>query len=77
MWFDAPIGYISITANYTKEWRQWWLPSEDVEPVEYFQFMAKDNVLFHSAIFPACLLGSNKKFTLVKHIIATGQLLPY
>eukprot|EP00108_Taenia_solium_P006803 TsM_000773500 transcript=TsM_000773500 gene=TsM_000773500 len=74
VWFDAPIGYISITANYTKEWRQWWLPSEDVEPVEYFQFMAKDNVLFHSATFPACLLGSNKKFTLVKHIIATEYL---
>ncbi|VDM19277.1 unnamed protein product [Hydatigera taeniaeformis] len=74
VWFDAPIGYISITANYTKEWRQWWLQLEDVEPVEYFQFMAKDNVLFHSAIFPACLLGSNKKFTLVKHIIATEYL---
>ncbi|CDS42025.1 methionyl tRNA synthetase cytoplasmic [Echinococcus multilocularis] len=74
VWFDAPIGYISITANYTKDWRQWWLPSEDVAPVEYFQFMAKDNVLFHSAIFPACLLGSGKKFTLVKHIIATEYL---
>ena len=24
VWFDAPIGYISITANYTDEWRQWW-----------------------------------------------------
>ncbi|EUB62421.1 Methionyl-tRNA synthetase, cytoplasmic [Echinococcus granulosus] len=74
VWFDAPIGYISITANYTRDWRQWWLPSEDVAPVEYFQFMAKDNVLFHSAIFPACLLGSGKKFTLVKHIIATEYL---
>lgn len=25
VWFDAPIGYISITANYTTEWRQWWV----------------------------------------------------
>lgn len=24
VWFDAPIGYISITANYTDEWKQWW-----------------------------------------------------
>uniref|UniRef100_A0A2C9KLH4 Methionyl/Leucyl tRNA synthetase domain-containing protein n=1 Tax=Biomphalaria glabrata TaxID=6526 RepID=A0A2C9KLH4_BIOGL len=24
VWFDAPIGYISITANYTSEWKQWW-----------------------------------------------------
>lgn len=25
VWFDAPIGYISITANYTPEWRKWWV----------------------------------------------------
>jgi methionyl-tRNA synthetase len=24
VWFDAPIGYISITANYCDEWKQWW-----------------------------------------------------
>lgn len=24
MWFDAPIGYLSITANYTDEWEKWW-----------------------------------------------------
>lgn len=24
VWFDAPIGYISITACYTDEWKQWW-----------------------------------------------------
>jgi methionyl-tRNA synthetase len=24
VWFDAPIGYLSITANYTDEWKQWW-----------------------------------------------------
>jgi hypothetical protein len=23
VWFDAPIGYISITANYTPHWKQW------------------------------------------------------
>uniref|UniRef100_A0A5K3FKW3 Methionine--tRNA ligase, cytoplasmic n=1 Tax=Mesocestoides corti TaxID=53468 RepID=A0A5K3FKW3_MESCO len=74
VWFDAPIGYMSITANYTDEWRQWWLPSDDVAPIEYFQFMAKDNVPFHASIFPACLLGSGKKFTLVKNLIATEYL---
>nr|CDS25457.2 methionyl tRNA synthetase cytoplasmic [Hymenolepis microstoma] len=74
VWFDAPMGYMSITANYTKDWRQWWQPSEDLAPVEYFQFMAKDNVPFHACIFPASLLGSSKKYTLVKHIIATDYL---
>ena len=24
VWYDAPIGYISITANYTDEWEKWW-----------------------------------------------------
>ncbi|VDO06848.1 unnamed protein product [Rodentolepis nana] len=74
VWFDAPFGYMSITANYTKDWRQWWQPSEDLAPVEYYQFMAKDNVPFHACIFPASLLGSSKKYTLVKHIIATDYL---
>jgi hypothetical protein len=30
VWFDAPIGYISITANYTAEWRQWWQNPDNV-----------------------------------------------
>jgi methionyl-tRNA synthetase len=45
VWFDAPIGYISITANYTDAWKQWWHSPEDVELV---QFMGKDNVPFHT-----------------------------
>ena len=44
VWFDAPIGYISITANYTDDWEKWWKNPEDVR---YYQFMAKDNVPFH------------------------------
>ena len=46
VWFDAPIGYISITANYTDQWEKWWKsPEYDVELV---QFMGKDNVPFHT-----------------------------
>jgi methionyl-tRNA synthetase len=45
VWFDAPIGYISITANYTSEWEKWWKSPKDVELV---QFMGKDNVPFHT-----------------------------
>ena len=33
VWFDAPIGYISITANYTDNWRDWWMNPENVELV--------------------------------------------
>ena len=45
VWFDACIGYVSITANYTDEWEQWWRNPEDVQ---LYQFMGKDNVPFHS-----------------------------
>ncbi|BHF64039.1 hypothetical protein SprV_0200703700 [Sparganum proliferum] len=74
VWFDAPIGYLSITANYTPDWRLWWQPPTDVAPIEYFQFMAKDNVPFHAAIFPACLLGINEGYTMVKNLIAIDYL---
>jgi methionyl-tRNA synthetase len=40
VWFDAPIGYPSITANYTDEWERWWKNPKDVE---LYQFMGKDS----------------------------------
>jgi len=74
VWFDAPIGYISITNRYTKDWRQWWQPKDESVKVELFQFMAKDNVPFHSVMFPSTLLGVNKGHTLVSRIMATEYL---
>lgn len=75
VWFDAPIGYVSITSKYTKEWRQWWQPDEKKHgKVELYQFMAKDNVPFHSVMFPCTLLGINKGYTTVSHIMATEYL---
>lgn len=74
VWFDAPIGYISITAKYTKDWKEWWQPKAADKKVELFQFMAKDNVPFHSVMFPATLLGLNKGHTMVSHIMATEYL---
>ncbi|WIA39334.1 hypothetical protein OEZ86_005446 [Tetradesmus obliquus] len=71
VWFDAPVGYISITANYTDQWQQWWHSPEDVELV---QFMGKDNVPFHTVIFPASLLGSGGRWTMMKNISVTEYL---
>jgi len=71
VWFDAPIGYCSITACYTDEWRKWWQPSKDT-PISYYEFMAKDNVPFHAVMFPATLLAMNNNFQMVTHIMATG-----
>uniref|UniRef100_A0A1A9WPB0 Methionine--tRNA ligase, cytoplasmic n=1 Tax=Glossina brevipalpis TaxID=37001 RepID=A0A1A9WPB0_9MUSC len=73
VWFDAPFGYISMTKRYTKEYKQWWQPSEEVN-VELYQFMAKDNVPFHSVVWPGILLAINKGHVLVSHIMATEYL---
>ena len=70
VWFDAPIGYLSIAANYSEEhWEKWFKSPRNVE---YYQFMAKDNVPFHSIIFPSCLLGTGDDFTLVNHLSGIG-----
>lgn len=74
VWFDAPLGYMSITSRYTKEWRQWWQPTNPEAKVELFMFMAKDNVPFHSVMFPSTLLGVNKGHTLASRIMATEYL---
>merc|ERR1719397_707787 len=71
VWFDAPIGYISITAQYTSEWEKWW---KNPENVEYWQFMAKDNVPFHSVVFPSTLLGTEESWTLVSRLMSTEYL---
>lgn len=73
VWFDAPIGYPSITANYMDDWRSWWQASPE-QNVELYQFMGKDNVAFHSVIFPGSLLGTGDKWTMVKHISTTEYL---
>ncbi|KAG2489494.1 hypothetical protein HYH03_011947 [Edaphochlamys debaryana] len=71
VWFDAPIGYISITAGYTPDWEAWWKNPKDVEMV---QFMGKDNVPFHTVIFPATLLGTGQDWTMMRSISVTEYL---
>jgi methionyl-tRNA synthetase len=71
VWFDAPIGYLSITAWYTEQWRQWWQNPADVQ---LYQFMGKDNIPFHTVIFPCSLLGTEDPYTLLHHISTTEYL---
>jgi methionyl-tRNA synthetase len=75
VWFDAPIGYISIAATAGDEkgfdWKSWWM---DPENVELFQFIGKDNIPFHTVIFPSTLLGSGRKWTMLHHMSSTEYL---
>ncbi|KAK6199278.1 methionyl tRNA synthetase [Scheffersomyces amazonensis] len=77
VWFDATIGYISITANYFKEkenpedWHKWW---NNPDNVDLYQFMGKDNVPFHTVVFPASLIGTGDVWTKLHHLSTTEYL---
>lgn len=75
VWFDAPIGYISITKCLADangmDWKSWWL---NPESVELFQFIGKDNIPFHTVIFPSSLIGSGKEWTKLHHMSSTEYL---
>ncbi|CCE61619.1 hypothetical protein TPHA_0A05450 [Tetrapisispora phaffii CBS 4417] len=71
VWFDATIGYVSITANYTDDWEKWW---KNPENVDLYQFMGKDNVPFHTVIFPGSELGTNEPWTMLHHLNTTEYL---
>ncbi|OYN95038.1 methionyl-tRNA synthetase [Propionibacteriaceae bacterium ES.041] len=61
VWFDAVIGYLSASIEWARRigdpdaWKQWW---NDPEAVSYY-FMGKDNIVFHTVIWPGILLGQN------------------
>ncbi len=72
VWFDAPIAYIGATVEWAEEtgqdWRRWWREDCGAEDVRYTQFMAKDNIPFHTLSFPATLIGSGEAWKLVDYI---------
>jgi methionyl-tRNA synthetase len=61
VWFDAVIGYLSASVEWAHRsgepdaWKQWWC---DPDSQSYY-FMGKDNITFHSQIWPSILLGHN------------------
>jgi len=71
VWFDAPIGYISITANLTDRWQEWWRRPGEVKLVH---FIGKDNIPFHTVIFPCSLLGSGQTWTMLSNMSSTEYL---
>lgn len=73
VWFEAVIGYLSASIEWARitgqpeKWKEWWY-----EPGRSFYFIAKDNIPFHSIIWPAMLMGTERLYT------EEGQLnLPY
>ncbi len=68
VWFDAVIGYLSASIEWARRsgdpeaWRAWWQPADPAEAASYY-FMGKDNIVFHSVIWPAILLSYDGKGT--------------
>jgi len=61
VWFDAVIGYLSAAVEWAHRsgdpdaWKLWWQAAD----ARSYYFMGKDNITFHSVIWPAILLGAN------------------
>jgi methionyl-tRNA synthetase len=59
VWFDALIGYLSASIEWAamrgtpEAWREWWQSPD----ARHYYFMGKDNIVFHSIIWPSMLLG--------------------
>ncbi|MBN2603839.1 MAG: methionine--tRNA ligase [Candidatus Thermoplasmatota archaeon] len=76
VWFDAVIGYLSASKEWAKKsgnnnkWEYWW---KDVNSKHYY-FLAKDNIPFHSLIWPSILMGYDEKLSLPYDIPANEYL---
>ncbi|MFF3766063.1 methionine--tRNA ligase [Streptomyces sp. NPDC001922] len=77
VWFDAPIEYIGATKEWadadpdSRDWKSWWYEADDVR---YTEFMAKDNVPFHTVMFPAMQLGTREPWKKVDYVKAFNWL---
>ncbi|MEU5643351.1 methionine--tRNA ligase [Streptomyces milbemycinicus] len=81
VWFDAPIEYIGATKEWSdldpanRDWKSWWYDVD--QTVRYTEFMAKDNVPFHTVMFPATLLGTRDAWKKVDYVKAFNWLTYY
>ncbi len=63
VWFDAVIGYLSASIEWARylhgdpdKWKEWWHNPD----ARHYYFMGKDNIVFHSVIWPSMLMGYNE-----------------
>ncbi len=66
VWFDAVVGYLSASREWAEmrgeesAWKHWWKD----EHAESFYFIGKDNIPFHSVIWPIELMAYDKELNL-------------
>ncbi len=65
VWFEAVQGYYSCARIWSKtyagvdDWRKWWCVSDDGVSPRHLYFLGKDNIPFHTVIWPALIMGLN------------------
>lgn len=65
VWFEAVQGYYSCARIWaqryaqSEDWRKWWCISEDGNTPRHLYFLGKDNIPFHTVIWPALIMGLN------------------
>ena len=76
VWFDAVIGYLAASKEWAKikgknkKWEDWW---KDPKAKHYY-FLAKDNIPFHTLIWPSILMGYDESLDLAYDIPANEYL---
>jgi methionyl-tRNA synthetase len=71
VWFDAVLGYISSSREWSEqigkpdEWKKYWLDKD----TKYVAFIGKDNVVFHCIVFPAMLMAWNEGSRPEKYVL--------
>jgi methionyl-tRNA synthetase len=76
VWFDAPIGYISSTIEWAINqgdedlWKKYWLDKK----TKLIHFIGKDNIPFHTIIWPALIMGQDKNLILPYDVPANEYL---
>ena len=76
VWFDAVIGYLSSSIEWAKRigepdaWKRWWQTDE----ARSYYFMGKDNIVFHSVIWPSILLGASGRGDRAGDVSPLGEL---
>lgn len=76
VWFEAVCGYLSASKEWAQLqgknnlWENFWLD----DSVEHFYIHGKDNILFHTIIWPAILLAYGGRLHLPDHIISSEYL---
>jgi methionyl-tRNA synthetase len=79
VWFEAVIGYLSAPIEWSQlsgskeAWRDWWVNPE----AKQFHFIGKDNIFFHTSMWPAELMGAGTEFLKIFAGDAKPLTLPY